>query len=119
LPIPDALLARNSLGNFCPGGRSNHAPDSFKLGGDASVAAGPVGAEAKADLMADIVAFSRSKRIDGGLNLDGTIVSPENSWNEVYYQKKVSPPDIIVRGGVHNQQADALVAAISAAAVRG
>jgi SH3 domain-containing YSC84-like protein 1 len=93
--------------------------NSFKIGGDASVAAGPVGAGAKSDLMADIIAFSRSKGIYGGLNLDGSIVSPENSWNDLYYGRSVTPTDIIVRGTVHNQQADALVAAVAGAAMRG
>ena len=47
---------------------------SFKMGGDASVAAGPVGAGAKSDVVADLIAFSRSKGVYGGLNLDGTVV---------------------------------------------
>ena len=34
---------------------------SFKMGGDASVAAGPVGAGAKGDIVADLVAFSRAE----------------------------------------------------------
>src|SRR5436305_13551565 len=48
---------------------------SVKLGPDASVAAGPVGAGAKADVITDLVSYSRAKGIYGGLNLDGTVVT--------------------------------------------
>ena len=48
---------------------------SFKLGGDVSIALGPVGSGATSDIKADMIAFSRSKGIYGGLNLDGTVVS--------------------------------------------
>jgi SH3 domain-containing YSC84-like protein 1 len=89
---------------------------SFKLGGDASVAAGPVGAGAKSDIVADIITFSRSKGVYGGLNFDGTVVTPSDEWNDKYYGKKVLPPDILVRGAVHNKSADKLVAQTTAAA---
>ncbi|HTR59191.1 MAG TPA: lipid-binding SYLF domain-containing protein [Casimicrobiaceae bacterium] len=93
--------------------------NSVKIGGDASIAAGPVGAGAKSDITTDFVAFSRSKGIYGGLNLDGTVVSPANDWNEAYYGKAVLPPDIVVRGNVRNHEGDALVMAVTTAARRG
>jgi SH3 domain-containing YSC84-like protein 1 len=89
---------------------------SFKLGGDASVAAGPVGAGAKSDLVADIITFSRSKGVYGGLNFDGTVITASDDWNDKYYGKKVLPPDILVRGSVHNNAANALVQQVTAAA---
>jgi lipid-binding SYLF domain-containing protein len=89
---------------------------SFKLGGDASVAAGPVGAGAKSDIVADIITFNRSKGVYGGLNFDGTVVTASDDWNEKYYGKKVLPPDILVRHDVHNKAADKLVAQVTAAA---
>jgi len=90
---------------------------SVKLGGDASVAAGPVGAGAKSDVVADFITFSRSKGVYGGLNLDGTVIGISNDWNEVYYNKKgVLPPDILVRGSAHNKGADKLIAEVSRAA---
>src|SRR5438552_16536893 len=58
---------------------------SVKLGGDASVAAGPIGAGANADITTDFVAFARSKGVYGGLNLDGTVVHVANNWNRAYY----------------------------------
>jgi lipid-binding SYLF domain-containing protein len=75
---------------------------SVKLGGDASVAAGPVGAGATSNVVADFIAFSRSKGVYGGLNLDGTVIGISNDWNEVYYNKKgITPPDIFVRMSAH------------------
>jgi len=82
---------------------------SVKLGGDASVAAGPVGAGAKSDVVADFIAFSRSKGVYGGLNLDGTVIGISNDWNEVYYNKKgITPPDIFVRMSAHAKGGAAL-----------
>jgi lipid-binding SYLF domain-containing protein len=88
---------------------------SFKFGGDASVAAGPVGAGAQSNVKADLITFSRSKGVYGGLNLDGTVASTNDNWNAAYYGKKVLPPDILVRRNVTNAQADKLLAAIAAA----
>jgi len=82
---------------------------TFKMGGDASVAAGPVGAGAKSDVVADLISFSRSKGVYGGLNLDGTVVKVSDDWNEAYYGKKLLPPDIVVRGAASNKGADKLL----------
>ena len=48
---------------------------SFKIGGDASIAAGPVGAGAMSTVTADLITFTRAKGVYGGLNLDGTVVN--------------------------------------------
>src|ERR1700691_4108318 len=57
--------------------------DKFKLGGDASVAAGPVGrtAEAGTDikLTAEILSYSRAKGIFAGVALDGAVVQADKS----------------------------------------
>ena len=89
---------------------------SVKLGGDASVAAGPVGAGAAGDVTTDFVAFARSKGVYGGLNLDGTVITANDDWNDAYYGKKVLAPDIVVRGAAHNKGADKLLADIAKAA---
>ena len=88
---------------------------SVKLGGDASVAAGPVGAGAAGDVTTDFVSFARSKGIYGGLNLDGTVITANDDWNKAYYGKAVLPPDVVVRGAVHSKQADRLLATITKA----
>jgi lipid-binding SYLF domain-containing protein len=90
---------------------------SVKLGGDASVAAGPIGAGAKSDIVADFVSFSRAKGLYGGLNLDGTVIAISNEWNEAYYNKKgVLPPDIVIRMSARNKGADKLLADVARAA---
>ena len=89
---------------------------SFKIGGDASIAAGPVGAGAKSNIVADLVTFSRSKGLYGGLNLDGTFVNTSDDWNEAYYGKSVLSTDILVRMSVHEPGADKLIADITSAA---
>ena len=80
---------------------------SFKLGADASVAAGPVGIGAKA-ATADILAFARSKGAFMGLAIEGAIVKPRDKWNAAYYKKQVTPADIIIRNMVTKPHADAL-----------
>ena len=86
---------------------------SFKIGGDASVAAGPVGAGARSDIVADLITFNRAKGVYGGLNLDGTVVTASDDWNASFYGKKVLPPDILVRASVHNAAADKLLAQVT------
>lgn len=99
-------------------GMNSLLSNSFKFGADASVAAGPVGAGAKSDVVADLIAFSRSKGIYGGLNLDGTVVSTNDDWNSAFFGKKVLPPDILVRAKVTNKGADKLIAAVAKAAAK-
>ena len=90
---------------------------SVKLGGDASIAAGPVGAGAKSDVVADFISFSRAKGLYGGVNLDGTVIAISNEWNEWYYGKDgILPPDILVRMTVHNEGANKLLEDVARAA---
>lgn len=89
---------------------------SVKLGGDASVAAGPVGAGAKSDIVADLITFSRAKGVYGGVNLDGTVITASDDWNQAYYGKKVLAPDVLVRGDVTNKGAAGLLAETAKAA---
>jgi lipid-binding SYLF domain-containing protein len=76
----------------------------IQLGADVSVAAGPVGAGAKA-ATADVLQFSRTKGAFGGMTLEGSVISPRNSLNEVYYGQAYSPLDILVQGEARNPQA--------------
>lgn len=94
-------------------GMNSLMASTFKFGGDASVAAGPVGAGAKSDVTADLIAFSRSKGVYGGLNLDGTVVSSNDDWNKAFFGKPALPPDILIKGTVSNKGADKLLAEIA------
>ncbi len=87
--------------------------NSVKLGGDIGVAVGPIGmgaSAATANLSADILSFSRSKGLYGGVSLDGAVVAVRRALNDAYYGKKgVTPTDILVRHDVTNSQAMSLV----------
>lgn len=74
------------------------------LGGDISVAAGPIGIGAKASL-ADIIAYSRSRGLYGGINLEGAVIVTRDSWNHAYYGRRVIPSDILIRRTVSNPEA--------------
>ncbi len=70
-------------------GMNSLLSDQFTLGGDASVAAGPVGrqagAETDAKLTAEILSYSRSKGLFGGLELKGVVIKPDkDDMHEVY-----------------------------------
>jgi SH3 domain-containing YSC84-like protein 1 len=71
----------------------------FTLGGDAAVAAGPVGrnAAAKTDVLmsAKILAYSRSKGVFAGLSLNGEAVRADQNANFVLYKKDLKPRDIL------------------------
>jgi len=89
-------------------GRDAMLTNEFKLGADISVAAGPVGAGAKAQT-ADVLAFSRTKGgLYGGLNLEGAVIATRESWNRSYYGGDVRAIDILVTGTASNPGADPL-----------
>ena len=79
----------------------------YKIGADVSVAAGPVGASAKAQT-ADILAFGRAQGIFGGVSVEGAAISPLDDWNRQYYGKPVEIFDILINQSVSNKQADPL-----------
>ena len=68
--------------------------DKFELGGEVSVAAGPVGREAAAStnprLDAGILSYSRSKGLFIGAALKGAVISPDNDLNTAVYGMKAS-----------------------------
>ncbi len=80
---------------------------AVKLGGDVSVAAGPVGMGAKAQI-ADILAFGRSKGAFAGVSIEGAVIKPKDSWNKAYYGRPVRPVEILILHKVSNPQADRL-----------
>ncbi len=90
---------------------------NVKLGADLSLAAGPIGAGAKAQTV-DVLAFSRSRGLYGGVSLEGAVLKSRQSWNREYYQANVSPVDIIFREKVSHPQSDILQNAVWALAHR-
>ena len=63
--------------------------DKFEIGGEGSVAAGPVGRSASAttdaQLKAQILSYSRSKGLFAGLELKGVVISADNDDNRAVY----------------------------------
>ncbi len=66
--------------------------DKFEIGGEASIAAGPVGRTASAStnvtVDAAILSYSRSKGAFVGVSLKGGVISPDNDLNEAVYGMK-------------------------------
>ena len=68
--------------------------DKLEIGGEGSVAAGPVGRAASAStnvtLDAGILSYSRSKGLFAGLELKGVVIDPDNDDNMAVYGMKAS-----------------------------
>jgi lipid-binding SYLF domain-containing protein len=66
--------------------------DKFEIGGEGSLAAGPVGRSASAStdaqLKAQILSYSRSKGLFAGLELKGVVIDPDNDDNLAIYKMK-------------------------------
>jgi SH3 domain-containing YSC84-like protein 1 len=73
--------------------------DKFKLGADASVAAGPVGRNAAAGtdlkLSAEILSYSRAKGVFAGVSLDGAVMQADKSGDKAMYGDDVSRHEIL------------------------
>jgi SH3 domain-containing YSC84-like protein 1 len=69
-----------------------------KLGAEASIAAGPVGRNAEAattaTMQAQMLSYSRSQGVFGGVSLSGTTLGPSDGDNEKLYGKKISGREI-------------------------
>ncbi len=70
-----------------------------KLGGDASVAAGPKGraiaASTDASLRAEILSYSRSRGLFAGVSLEGTTLRPDNDASKQVYGRKITARRIV------------------------
>jgi lipid-binding SYLF domain-containing protein len=74
-------------------GMNNLLSSKFKLGADASVAAGPVGRHAAADtdwkMRAEVLSYSRARGVFAGLELNGAVIKQDKSSTYEFYQKMV------------------------------
>ena len=79
---------------------------SFKLGGDAAIAAGPYGLGVEGatspNLGADFLSFSRSKGAFAGISFEGSILRISDDSNRAYYGKEVRPIEILLEKAVSN-----------------
>lgn len=87
-----------------------------KLGGDASVAAGPVGRTAEAStnaaMSAEMLSYSRAQGVFGGVSLSGTSLGPDAGANEKLYGKKVTGDQIFAGGEPAPASAETLLATL-------
>ncbi len=71
----------------------------FKLGGEAAVAAGPVGRTASAEtdvtMKAEMLGYSRARGVFAGLSLAGSTLREDLDDNEALYGKKLSTEQIL------------------------
>lgn len=67
------------------------------LGGDVSVAAGPIGRHAEAAItpVAAVYTYSRSQGLFAGISLEGTVIGTRNDANAAYYGRPVSAGEIL------------------------
>ncbi len=83
----------------------------FILGGDVTVAAGPVGrsAEAGTDLLfnAEVYAYARSRGIFAGISIEGAQLSVYQRWIEGYYGSRIWPEEILFEHQVPTLPAEA------------
>ena len=80
-------------------GMEKLATDKFKIGADASAAAGPVGRTATAatdiQLHAEILSYSRTRGAFAGVALDGTVVSADGGEDRKLYGHEVDNKAIL------------------------
>jgi SH3 domain-containing YSC84-like protein 1 len=88
----------------------------FTIGGDASVAAGPVGrttsAETDALMHAEILSWSRTRGVFAGIALKGATMRPDNDSNRELYGKEI-PNSEIVKDAAVPGAASALIAQLN------
>lgn len=73
--------------------------NEFKVGADASVAAGPVGRQASAEtditMRAEMLAYSRSRGVFAGIAIQGTTLRQDNGENEEMYGREIPNREIV------------------------
>jgi lipid-binding SYLF domain-containing protein len=80
-------------------GLENLVRNQFKIGGDASVAAGPVGRAAQAStdiqMRAQILSYSRARGVFAGISLNGSTIRQDADANLRFYRRKLSTSQIV------------------------
>jgi lipid-binding SYLF domain-containing protein len=75
-----------------------------KLGGDASIAAGPVGRDASADtdafMRAEILSYSRTRGLFAGVSLEGSTLRPDDDATADVYGRRLTAREIVIEGHV-------------------
>jgi len=78
--------------------------NKVSLGAEASVAAGPVGRDARAatdaQMKAEILSYSRTQGLFAGINLSGGVVRADVDDNADLYGKSILPKDVVMSADV-------------------
>jgi len=90
--------------------------DKFKIGADASAAAGPVGRNAAADtdwkMKAEVVTYSRAKGIFAGIDLNGSSITQDKGDTRALYGGDVPFPEILNGKETAPQSSEPFLAAV-------
>jgi lipid-binding SYLF domain-containing protein len=74
--------------------------DKVTLGGDASIAAGPVGrsgtAATDAQLTAEMLSYSRARGLFAGIDLSGGVLRPDNDADKALYGRSITAREILM-----------------------
>ncbi|MGA8223165.1 MAG: lipid-binding SYLF domain-containing protein [Candidatus Acidiferrales bacterium] len=85
-------------------GASSILSSKVKLGGDASIAAGPVGRDAAANtdayMRAEVLSYSRTRGLFAGISLEGSTLRPDDDATADVYGRKLTAKEIILGGGI-------------------
>jgi SH3 domain-containing YSC84-like protein 1 len=81
-------------------GASSILGSKVKLGGDASVAAGPVGRDAAANtdayMRAEVLSYSRSRGLFAGISLEGSTLRPDDDATAEVYGRQLTAREIVL-----------------------
>ena len=84
----------------------------FKLGADVSLAIATIGAGVQGAttgaLGADIVAFSQTRGLFGGVSVEGSLMGQKSEWNRAYYGREMGSYQIVMDMQASNPGADPL-----------
>jgi len=85
-------------------GASSILSSKVKLGGDASIAAGPVGRDAAANtdayLRAEVLSYSRTRGLFAGVSLEGSTLRPDDDATADVYGRKLTAREIVLGDNV-------------------
>jgi SH3 domain-containing YSC84-like protein 1 len=84
----------------------------FKLGADVSLAIATIGAGVQGAttgaLGADIIAFSQTRGLFGGVSVEGSLMGQKSEWNRAYYGREMGTRQIVMDMQASNPGADPL-----------
>jgi lipid-binding SYLF domain-containing protein len=88
------------------GGENALLNSQFKFGADAGITVATLGAGVNGSMStaldADIISFSKTQGLYGGVSLQGSIISNDTGRDQAYYGTAVDARQILFQGAAHN-----------------